>query len=64
MPEPSLFPMFMNPLGGGSGTGGGDIIVELAAQPDIVLENENVNLTLETENIAVEVEEDIDIEVE
>lgn len=66
MAEPSLFPKFMNPLGGatGGGLGGGDIIVELMADPDITLETNDITLDLEDENISVEVEEDISIEVE
>jgi hypothetical protein len=60
----SLFPLFLDPLGG-SGTGGGDgLIVELMAEPDIVLTLENINVSLDTDTVSVEVEEDITIEVE
>jgi hypothetical protein len=63
MPEPSLFPKFMNPLGGGTGVGGGEIVVELMAEPDITLESD-VSIEVVTEAIDIELEPDVDIELE
>lgn len=62
MAQPSLFPMFMNPLAGAGG-GGDGLIVELMADPDITLEPD-IQVMLEESAIDIEVEEDIEIEVE
>lgn len=63
MAEPSLFPMFMNPLSGGTGAGGDGLIVELMADPDITLDSD-ISLALDDDSIDIEVDEDIDIEVD
>ena len=49
---------------GQGGVGGGEIVVELMAEPDIVLEGDNYTLELDNENIEIELEPDIDVEVE
>ena len=60
---PSLYPLFMlNPFAGG-GIGGGDIIVELMADPDITLEPE-ISVTLEPDAIDIELEPEVEIEVD
>ena len=48
------------PLGGGGGDG---FIVELMADPDIVLMDENINLSLD-DDIDIVVDDDTEIEVE
>jgi hypothetical protein len=53
----------MNPLGGGTGVGGGEIVVELMAEPDITLESD-VSIEVVTEAIDIELEPDVDIELE
>jgi hypothetical protein len=63
MAEPSLFPKFMNPLGGGTGAGGGEIIVELMAEPDITLEPD-VSIEVATVAIDIVLEPDVEIELE
>ena len=63
MVQPSLFPMFMNPLGGG-GVGGGDgLILELMADPEITLDPD-IQVMLEEPSIELTVEDDIEIEVD
>ena len=59
----SLFPLFLDPLGGGGVAGGDGLIVELMADPDIVLDPD-IQLTLEEPSIDIEVEADIEIEVD
>jgi hypothetical protein len=63
MPEPSLFPKFMNPLGGGTGVGGGEIVVELMAEPEITLE-QDVAIELDNQPVVIELEPDVEIELE
>ena len=59
----SLFPKFMDPLGG-AGVGGGDgLILALLADPDIILELDPV-IEVEDTPINVDVDPDITIEVE
>jgi hypothetical protein len=55
--------MFMNPLGGGTGTGGGEIIVELMAEPEITLEPD-VAIEVSEETIDIQLEPEVEIEVE
>lgn len=65
MPVPSLFPLFMlNPFAAGTGGGGDGIILELMADPDIILSDEVVILDLEDDTVNVTVEEPIEIEVD
>lgn len=59
----SLFPMFLDPLGGGGTAGGGDIVVELLAEPEITLEAE-ITIEVVTESIDIQLEPEVDIELE
>ena len=65
MPDPSLFPTFMNPLGGGTGGGGEGITVELEELVEVTISDENITVQLQdAEPIVVTLEEPIEIEVE
>lgn len=59
----SLFPMFLDPLGGGGTAGGDGLIVELLADPDITLDPD-IAITLAADDIDISVDPDIEIEVE
>jgi hypothetical protein len=59
----SLFPMFLDPLAGAGGAGGGEIVIALLADPDIVLEPD-IDISVDAGDISVELEPDIEIEVE
>jgi hypothetical protein len=56
--------MFMNPLGGGTGAGGDGLIVELMAEPDIVLEDENIAVEVQTDIEVTLADDNIEIEVD
>ncbi len=58
----SLFPMFLDPLGGGS-AGGDGFILELLADPDITLEPD-ISIELNTDNVEIEIEKNIEIEAD
>ena len=63
MPLPSLYPLFMlNPFVSAAG-GGGDIVITLMADPDIVLESD-ISIAVSEQPIDIEIEPEIEIEVE
>lgn len=50
----SLFPKFMDPIGGGAG-GGEGLVIELAAEPVIALNTNPVNVEVVSPVVTIEV---------